>query len=210
MLREARNILTTHPDHKLFVITSKLGAYKLELVEGEVVSTKMRRPEWFRAIAKDGESAAVFHYDIISEGIDIDGFTGVHFMRLMNGAKVRQTIGRALRRYKRDLSKKKYSLITVAAPTGDRSDFESLKQVITALRDSGIEVDPEVVSIRLPRGKKDVDDLDPIEENTRRLATLIHNVETEIEQEADIIIKHSIHMEDAQRAIDFGLDSLIG
>lgn len=51
---------------------------------------------------KDDEKAIIFHYDILSEGIDLPSITGVALFRSMSLSKMLQTIGRCLRLNKDD------------------------------------------------------------------------------------------------------------
>lgn len=54
---------------------------------------------------KDSEKAIILHYDILSEGIDVPGITGVAIYRQMSLSKMLQTIGRCLRLHKDDRSR---------------------------------------------------------------------------------------------------------
>lgn len=55
-------------------------------------------------ILKDSEKAIILHYDILSEGIDVPGITGVAIYRQMSLSKMLQTIGRCLRLHPDDRS----------------------------------------------------------------------------------------------------------
>ena len=57
---------------------------------------------------RDCSDAIIFHYDILSEGIDIPGITGVVIDRDMDLFKMQQTIGR----FKQSPSVKKYAIIS--------------------------------------------------------------------------------------------------
>ena len=82
----------------------------------------------------------IFHYDILSEGIDVDGITGVFLMRNLGLAKLLQTIGRAIRVYKPNPEIKKQAWISVAVLNGDEDDKERVKFFINAIRNSGFDI----------------------------------------------------------------------
>jgi len=98
------------PSYALFTITSRDGA-KIDGVEVD-------RDEFLEQL-RTSEEAIICHYDILSEGIDVDGITGVVLMRNMQQSKLLQTIGRAIRTYKPDPSKKPYAWITIPVINGD-------------------------------------------------------------------------------------------
>jgi len=122
------------PTHDVFTITSRSGA----LINGVTVKRKE-----FMSKLKDCENALVFHYDILSEGIDVDGITGVAIMRNMSLAKLLQTIGRAVRLYKPDPSKKPQAWISVPVVNGNEDDMERIAFVIRTLRNGGFDISKE-------------------------------------------------------------------
>lgn len=122
------------PDYDILTITSNSGA-RLNGVE-------MKRSQWMKEL-RDRDNCLVFHYDILSEGIDVDGITGVAIMRNMGLAKLLQTIGRALRLYKPDPTLKPYALITVPALNGNEDDSERVGFVLRTLRNGGHDISIE-------------------------------------------------------------------
>jgi superfamily II DNA or RNA helicase len=124
------------PEHDVFTITSRSGA----IING--VSVKRKE---FMARLKDCKNALIFHYDILSEGIDVDGITGVAIMRNMSLAKLLQTIGRAVRLYKPDPSKKPQAWISVPVVNGNEDDMERIAFVIRTLRNGGFDISKEDV-----------------------------------------------------------------
>ena len=129
------------PDHTIFTIISKkpFGA----MIDGKAVNRKT-----FLDRLKDCEGdALIFHYNILSEGIDIDGITGVAILRKMGDAKMMQTIGRCLRPYKKDPSLKPHSYISVPMIEDDIGKNENLNDVVRRILDSGLEIDAEKVVI---------------------------------------------------------------
>lgn len=69
------------------------GNYPGAYINGEWVS----RERFFSEIQQNNTGAVVCHYSIISEGIDVESFTGVALMRLLNKTETVQVIGRANR-----------------------------------------------------------------------------------------------------------------
>jgi superfamily II DNA or RNA helicase len=124
------------PTHDVFTITSRSGA----LVNGKPVKRKE-----FMSQLKECENALIFHYDILSEGIDVDGITGVAIMRNMSLSKLLQTIGRAVRLYKPDPSKKPQAWISVPVVNGNEDDMARIAFVIRTLRNGGFDISKEDV-----------------------------------------------------------------
>ena len=79
----------------------------------------------------------------MSEGIDVDGITGVAIMRNMGLAKLLQTIGRAVRLYKPDPSKKPQAWITVPVINGNEDDKERIAFILRTLRNGGFDISKE-------------------------------------------------------------------
>lgn len=139
--RNLKKLKRMVPDHTIFTIISKkpFGA----MVDGRSVSRKS-----FLDQLKDCDgSALIFHYNILSEGIDIDGITGVAILRRMGDAKMMQTIGRCLRPFKKDPKLKPYSYISVPIIDDDIHKSENLEEIVRKIIDSGLEIDAEKVVI---------------------------------------------------------------
>jgi superfamily II DNA or RNA helicase len=140
------------PEHDIFTITSKTGA--------KINGKKIRR-EQFISELKNRENCMIFHYDILSEGIDVDGITGVFLMRNLGLAKLLQTIGRAIRVYKPNPEIKKQAWISVAVLNGDEDDKERVKFFINAIRNSGFDISAEdIVETGKPRHSPDDEGVD--------------------------------------------------
>lgn len=79
-------------------ITSKHGAY--------VNRTKVGREEFFNTLSSWGKDETkkfvVFHYSILSEGINVPGLTHTILLRNLNIVEMAQTIGRVIRVDKQD------------------------------------------------------------------------------------------------------------
>jgi len=79
-------------------ITSKHGAY--------VNRTKVNREEFFNTLSSWGKDATkkfvVFHYSILSEGINVPGLTHTILLRNLSLVEMAQTVGRVIRVDKQD------------------------------------------------------------------------------------------------------------
>jgi len=126
------------PDHDICTVTSKHG----ECINGVQCRS---RTDFLNQIKIDGRNCLIFHYDILSEGIDVDGITGVCILRNMGLAKMIQTIGRAVRVYKPDPSKKKQAWISVSVVNGDTDGREIVREYVHAIRKAGYPINIENV-----------------------------------------------------------------
>lgn len=152
-VEENANKLREHfPNHVVFTITSRSGA----MINGKAVKRKE-----FMLQLKNCENALIFHYDILSEGIDVDGITGVAIMRNMSLSKLLQTIGRAVRLYKPDPSKKPQAWISVPVVNGNEDDAERISFVIRTLRNGGFDISKEdVYETKGERHESDEENMD--------------------------------------------------
>jgi len=127
------------PNHDVFCITSntKMGA--------QVNGTKVRRENFLESL-RLAKNALIFHYDILSEGIDVPGITGVCLMRNLNLAKLLQTIGRAVRLYKENgVNVKRQAWVSVPVLNGNEDTKEHVRTVIEAIRAGGFDINSELV-----------------------------------------------------------------
>lgn len=166
------------PGFTIFTIVSngKFGA----MVDGQ----KMARGNFMKEL-RECDNALIFHYDIMSEGIDIDGITGVAIMRNMLHAKLLQTIGRAVRVYKADPSAKQFAWVSVLTVNDNEETASHLQRVVSAIRDGGFEVNIEEVEFTNADGyglgdDEDIDDvveLDRANKLKSILEDVVHSVE---------------------------------
>ena len=79
-------------------ITSKFGAY--------VNKTKVNREQFFETFNAWGKDPnrkfVIFHYSILSEGINVHGLTHTVFLRQLDVIQMAQTVGRVIRLNKDD------------------------------------------------------------------------------------------------------------
>ena len=83
---------------KMFFIASNDKVNCTIITEGKKVDN-LDREEWMRQLTnlKQDESAIIFHYSILTEGIDLPNITGTLFTRATTVTKLMQSIGRSLR-----------------------------------------------------------------------------------------------------------------
>jgi superfamily II DNA or RNA helicase len=125
------------PLHDIFTITSKTGA--------KINGVSIRREQFLKEL-KTRKDCLIFHYDILSEGIDVPGITGVCLMRNLGLAKLLQTIGRAVRLFKENgINTKKQAWVSVAVINGDEDDKARVKRYVNAIRDGGFDISAEDV-----------------------------------------------------------------
>ena len=140
------------PEHDIFTITSRTGA--------KINGVTIRRENFLEEL-RTRTNCLIFHYDILSEGIDVDGITGVALMRNMGLAKLLQTIGRAVRVYRPDPGAKRQAWISVSVLNGNEDDKERVKYYINAIRDGGYDISAEdVVETGTPRHSADPGDVE--------------------------------------------------
>lgn len=129
---------------KVFTIVST-GPFEGQYVNGVEVRD---RNEFLDMISNYEGDAIVCHYAMLSVGIDVDGFTGVCFMRRPNKTVTIQTVGRALRIFKLDRQEdgyakdyeyrvKKDALVTLVVYNGDTSLRTELTEFVRNIRRGG-------------------------------------------------------------------------
>lgn len=127
------------PNHKIFTIVSnaKYGS----MVDG----VKMARGNFMKEL-RECDNALIFHYDILSEGIDIDGITGVAVLRNMIKSKLIQTIGRALRIYKANPKAKPFAIVSVPVLNDNDETKSWVGDIVGQIRDAGFEISIEEIN----------------------------------------------------------------
>ena len=93
---ELQRLKRTTPGLQIFDITSKLGA--------RIDGVKVTRSVFLSTLQslKDTDSAIIIHKDILAEGIDIPGITGIMPFGSLKKSKFLQTLGRATRLFGTD------------------------------------------------------------------------------------------------------------
>jgi superfamily II DNA or RNA helicase len=167
------------PGYTIFTIVSnsRFGA----MIDGN----KIKKGNWMKEL-RDCDNALIFHYDILSEGIDIDGITGVVLLRNMQHAKLLQTIGRAVRVYKANPSAKPYAWVTVVSINGNDESRDHVASVFNMIRSGGFDANVETVKFTdtMVAGIAEDDELEDLVGLDRAgqakatLEGIIHEIET--------------------------------
>ena len=127
-------------EHEVFTIISD-PHYK-SMINGRPVE---ERTDFLKQLAASEGNAMIFHYDILSEGIDVEGISGVAVLRNMNQTKLLQTIGRSMRPLRSDIDKpvtdrtKRYSYVSVPVIDGDVKNSDILRSVVKGMVNGGLE-----------------------------------------------------------------------
>lgn len=173
----------------------------------------LSRQKFLKRLKRDGEDKTkkllVFHFDILAEGIDVSGFTGIMPLRTLNKIKFLQTFGRSARpdfedRPKIDaivkangimtnddwkLMNKQYAYVMIPNIIHNNEDDEAnTTRLIRELRTYGFKPYEDIISTPMGRRPPEVDDPPPIDILTKRppnLGELIENVEMQLEAEED-------------------------
>lgn len=135
--KQYMKIRTALPTHDVFTITSKGG--------NKVNGVSYSREEWFMLL-RECDNAIICHYDILAEGIDIDGITGVCILRNLKQSKLLQTIGRGVRIFKANPELKKNCLVSVPVINGDDESYRFASDVIALMRSGGFEINAEMMT----------------------------------------------------------------
>lgn len=172
ILKNQDKFRETLPGYDIFIIHSReeIGVTK----NGEEIKNRNEFLDEIRA----SKNCLIFHYDILSEGIDISGITGVAILRSMNTCKLLQTVGRSLRLHKENgVNIKEYSLVTIPVWNNCKDDWVNVQRHLIALRTGGFPLDESFdISYELVKDAKerlnlkeeeDLEDLISSEEHTK-------------------------------------------
>lgn len=202
---EIQRLLNVRPSLRIFDVSSEHGAR----IDGVVV----RRDQFLTELRamEDHEEAIIIHYDILSEGIDVPGITGVMPLRSLQKAKFLQTLGRSTRLHSKDRTKlytetmmadelskfvKPYAwlIIPIYGEIGDDL-YEEMKEMVRELRDHGFNPSEDIV-VKQKRGKSQLVSIENVTEPTKAIkgllefsAIVIHELEEEDEAQ---LIKESL------------------
>lgn len=134
----------TRDNHRIFTIISDPN-YK-SMIDGRNVDDRL---EFLGNLKSYDGNAMIFHYNILSEGIDVEGITGVAVLRSMGKSKLLQTVGRSMRPLRSEIDvpidrrRKKFSYVSVPVIDGNVTNSEILRNVIRGMITGGLEVSIE-------------------------------------------------------------------
>ena len=171
-------------------------------INGEQVS----RQDFLKRLKEDGldinKKLIVLHYDILAEGIDVSGFSGIMPLRSLSKSKFLQTYGRAARPNIEDRNKidnkeirvndlmlmnKPYAYIMIPSVyNGNEDDKANVIQLIKELRDYGFNPKEDIVGADRIHGIKEIEQPDGLNDLKRYLPLIgqtIENIQAEIEAE---------------------------
>lgn len=180
-------------------------------IGNDINGSKVGRPEFLKRLKKDGEDKTkrliVLHYDILAEGIDVSGFTGIMPLRTLSKSKFLQTFGRAARPDKEDrikidngeidpknpdqlcLYNKPYSYVIIPNIIhSNEDDKENMVQLIAELRSYGFKPQEDIITSAIVNGMPEVEQLSGLNILNRRfpnIGQLIQNLKADVEAEAD-------------------------
>lgn len=177
-----------------------------ERIGNNINGEKVSRSEFLRRMKEDGKDPRVkmliLHYDILAEGIDVPGITGIMPLRILGKAKFLQTFGRAARLdYEdrgrietgeispNDLDKmiKPYAWVIVPTIVHEHADSKQhIGNLIIELRDYGFKPSEDIVSTDSKNGLPVVDGpeaLNEIKKKCPNIGQYIEKVEADFESE---------------------------
>ena len=167
---------------------------------------KVGRREFLKELQVDGanknQELIVIHYDILTEGIDVPGLTGVLFLRDLKKSKFIQTYGRVARLdtddraliekgtilpSELDKMNKPYAWIIIPAIKNEDTDkLANLESIIDDLRDMGFDPAEHIEPNDRGRGEGDDDRDDIVPPNSgigRIIARTVEDYDHKIEEE---------------------------
>lgn len=162
-------------------------------INGEQVN----RQDFLRRLKLDGSNPTnkliVLHYDILAEGIDVSGFSGIMPLRTLSKSKFLQTYGRSARPDSEDRKKvdskeigvndlalmnKPYAYIMIPSVySGNADDKANVVQLIIELRDYGFNPNEDIVGSDQIHGVSEIEQPDGLNELKRNLPNVGQTIE---------------------------------
>jgi superfamily II DNA or RNA helicase len=177
-----------------------------ETIGNNINGEKVTRMEFLKRLKQDGKDRTkeliILHYDILAEGIDVPGITGIMPLRTLGKSKFLQTFGRAARLnlddrkaiesgeikpHELDRMNKPYAWVII--PTIVHEDVDSKEHIgnlITELRSYGFKPSEDVVSTNMSNGLPTVDGpeaLNEIRVKCPNIGQYVDQVEADYEKE---------------------------
>ena len=175
-------------------------------IGSDVNLNKLRRQDFLKRLKEAGDDSTrkviVLHYDILAEGIDVSGFTGIMPLRSLAKSKFLQTYGRAARLDLVDKKKIQEKEITphelekmnkpyayVIIPNiihSNEDDKDNLTDLIDQLREYDFSPSEDIISSSIVNGVPEIDELEGMNGINRKmpmLGEIIQDYEYSIESE---------------------------
>lgn len=188
------------------------GGYKIyavasdEKIGNNINGEKVSRRDFLNSLKNDGKNLTqkllILHYDILAEGIDVPGITGIMPLRTLGKSKFLQTFGRAARLDPEDRDKiiegeikpsdldqmnKPYAWVIVSTVVHeDADDKEHIGQLINELRDYGFKPSEDILSSNLKNGLPTIEGPEALNEvkiKCPNIGKYIEKVEADYEAE---------------------------
>ena len=214
---EIQRLLEVRPSLRLFDISSASGAR----INGEVV----KRDVFLKTLREmtDTDEAIIIHHDILAEGIDVPGITGVMPLISLQKAKFLQTLGRATRLHNSDRARlyaekllpddlgrfvKPYAWLIIPVYGEIGADLrDDMKEMIRELRDHGFNPSEDIM-VRQQRGIAKLVPIRTVNEKTQSMTGLLEFTsevlhEIEAEEEADLLAVKRAQIKDAASLANF-------
>ena len=177
-----------------------------ESIGNNINGDKVTRSEFLNRLKKDGldrtKELIILHYDILAEGIDVPGITGIMPLRTLSKSKFLQTFGRSARLHPddrlgietnmikpTDLDKMVKPYAWVIIPTIVHEDVDSKEHIgnlITELRDYGFKPHEDIISTNMVNGLPTIDGpeaLNEVKKNCPNIGQFVTQVEADYEAE---------------------------
>jgi superfamily II DNA or RNA helicase len=186
--------------HRIYAVASD------EKIGNNINGEKVNRRVFLDRLKEDGRNTMlkliILHYDILAEGIDVPGITGIMPLRSLGKAKFLQTYGRAARLDIDDrtaiesgevkpseLEKLMKPYAWVIIPTilnEDDDDKKHIEDLLRELRDYGFKPSEDIISSNSNTGLGNDSDLDALINPTKgapKIGQVIEKVEADFEAE---------------------------
>lgn len=178
-----------------------------DIIGNDINGEKVSRMEFLERMKKDGKNPTqemiILHYDILAEGIDVPGITGIMPLRTLSKSKFLQTFGRAARLdiedregvengsigpNELDKFNKPYAWVIVPTIVHEEADSkEHIGNLITELRDYGFKPSEDIISSNTKNGLPTVDGpeaLNEVKKKCPNIGKYIEQVEADYEDES--------------------------
>ena len=184
----------TNPDVHFFALSSEFGIYN----DGEKLEppvTNMKKYAVLKRLKalKNSDKAIIFHVDMIGEGIDVAGITGVMPFRNCSLTKLVQNIGRSMRLHKMDRHEiykgnvsvedrskwiKPYSWVIIPSYMVDTDGIEfRIKDIVKSIRDEFGYIPNQIDIVEDSNGIEDPIDPDPDNEVEKKKPQIKSNID---------------------------------
>lgn len=188
--------------YKIYAVASD------ETIGNNINGEKVSRREFLNRLKEDGKNVAqkllILHYDILAEGIDVPGITGIMPLRTLGKAKFLQTFGRAARLDyedrvlietgkikpdQLDSMNKPYAWVIVPTIVHEDADSkEHIGNLITELRDYGFKPSEHIVSTDSKNGLPAIEGPEALNEVKKKCPNIGQYIEkVEADYESDYI-----------------------